>query len=180
MSQAESYYKELLQGAQRDSDILGLILDGSRGKGFANAYADYDISLIVHDRALDRVKAAYQHPPAMIEVFVYTLDQFNALAAWGGETAWDRYNYTHLVAQIDKLNGHIQALIEEKGRIPSDKVTGVINHSLDHYINQVYRSLKCLRIGDMIGYHFEASESIRPLLTAMFALHDGRLLPYYK
>ena len=55
-----------------------------------------------------------------------------------------------------------------------------ILRSSDHYINQVYRSIKCLRDGDNIGHRLEGADSILPLLHVVFALHDGRLRPYYK
>ncbi|MEM7033037.1 MAG: aminoglycoside 6-adenylyltransferase [Chloroflexota bacterium] len=180
MYDAKNYYTNMVEVAQKDPDILGLVLDGSRGKGFATPFSDYDVSLIVRDAAIRRVETRFQDCPADVELFVYTLNTFAKLAAWDSEEVWHRYNYTHLTAQVDKLNGRIQTLIDEKGCIPSDKVAGVINRSLDHYINQTYRSLTCLRNEDKIGYHFEASEAVRPLLTALFALHDGRLLPYYK
>ena len=64
--------------------------------------------------------------------------------------------------------------------MPAEHVDSHINASLDWYVNQVFRSLKCLRAGDMVGYRLEAAESIRPLLQALFCLHDRRVMPYYK
>jgi hypothetical protein len=55
-----------------------------------------------------------------------------------------------------------------------------IRSSLDHYINQVYRSIKCHRDGNTVGFRLEAAQSIRPLLDVVFAFHGGRLRPYYK
>jgi hypothetical protein len=46
-------------------------------------------------------------------------------------------------------------------------------------LNEVYRSLKCFRDGQIAGARLEASESILPLLNTVFAIH-GRLRPYYK
>lgn len=55
-----------------------------------------------------------------------------------------------------------------------------IESELDRYINQVYRSIKCLRDGNEIGYRLEAADSVGPLLDVIFAVHDRRLRPYYK
>ncbi len=84
----------------------------------------------------------------------------------------------HLKAQIDKT-GNIQPLIDEKGKFPLRYQREFINNSLDCYINQVYRSIKCFRDRNLLASKLEAAESINPLLHCIFALH-GRLCPYYK
>ena len=34
---------------------------------------------------------------------------------------WDRYSYAHVSALIDKRDGEIQRLIDEKGKIPEEQ-----------------------------------------------------------
>ena len=48
------------------------------------------------------------------------------------------------------------------------------------YINYLYRSLKCIRDGDIEAARLEAAFSIPSLLDVNFAIHKGRLRPYYK
>ncbi|MDR3511475.1 MAG: hypothetical protein P4L73_07575 [Caulobacteraceae bacterium] len=180
MSDAEQTYAELLDRAREDPQILAFWLDGSRGKGRAGPQSDYDCTLIVADDAL----AAYRETFARlgrpdIQCQVMTLAGFEAYAAWGSESAWARYNYAQLRALIDKT-GQVQALIEAKARVPDEAAAGFIEGSIDHWINQAYRSLKCFRDGLPLAARLEAAEGVTPLLNALFALHGGRLKPYAK
>lgn len=181
MSQeADQIYQEILRLAEADPNVLGFVLGGSRGKGFATEHSDYDCAMMVKDEALGVYVARMRDLPPLFDVGVYTLQEFAEHAAWGSALAWDRYNWAHIRAQVDKTGGKIQALIDEKGKIPADHVREFIRNELDHYINQVYRSIKCLRDGNAIGYRFEAADSVKPLLDVLFAAHDRRLRPYYK
>jgi hypothetical protein len=181
MSQeARQIYQEILRLAETDTNVLGFVQGGSRGKGFATEHSDYDCAMFVEDDALEVYVARMRELPPLFDVTVFTLQEFVEHAAWNSELAWDRYNWAHLRAQFDKTGGEIQALIDEKGRVPADQVKKFVQGELDHYINQVYRSIKCLRDGSLIGYHFEAADSVKPLLDVLFAIHDRRLRPYYK
>jgi hypothetical protein len=177
---ADQIYQEIVSSAEADPNVLGFVLGGSRGKGFATEHSDYDCAMVVRDEAFELYLARMRGLPPSLDVGVYTLQQFAEHAAWGGASAWDRYNWAHLRAQVDKTGGEIQTLIDEKGKIPADVVCEFIGSELDRYINQVYRSIKCLRDGNEIGYRFEAADSVRPLLDVIFAVHDRRLRPYYK
>lgn len=50
MNPSESYYRAILEVAQKDPDVIGFILERSRGKGFVTPCADYDITIIVCER----------------------------------------------------------------------------------------------------------------------------------
>lgn len=176
----EETYQKLINLAKRDKNIIGFILNGSRGKGFGNHDSDYDCTIIVKNDILEEYEEKFLNLPDGIELRVFSIESFSRHAKWGSDEAWDRYNWTHLKATVDKMNGKIQELIDEKGHIPAECVEEFISSSLDYYINQVYRSIKCLREGKMFCYRLEAAESITPLLNALFALHDNRLRPYYK
>lgn len=181
MSQnADQMIQQIVRFAEKEPNVLGFVLCGSRGKGFATEYSDYDCVMIVEDKARGDLFVRMSDLPSFFAVGVYTLHQFAEHAAWDGPEAWDRYNWAHLRAQVDKTGGRIQAIIDEKGKIPVGKVRDFIERELDHYINQVYRSIKCFREGNGVGYRFEAADSIRPLLDVLFAIHDRRLRPYYK
>ena len=179
MNHTEAQFEEILATARKDPRILAFWLNGSRGKGTITPHSDYDCTMVVKDEALEEYKARYAslgNPE--IELGVLTLDQFRRHAAWGSPEAWDRYNFAHLKALVDKA-GEVQALIDEKGSVPSGQIPSCVNRALDHYINQVYRSLKCIRDGHLVGARLEAAEEVNPLLDAVFAL-NGRLRPYFK
>ena len=64
--------------------------------------------------------------------------------------------------------------------MPAEARFGFIDACLDHYVNQLYRSLKNFRDGRPIAARLDAAEEVQPLLNALFALHDGRLRPFHK
>jgi len=175
---AGNSYQKVLEEAKSDPNIIGFFLTGSRGKGLITKYSDYDADMVVKDEAKKEYKKRYDALRPDVEINVLTLSDLQQDAAWGSDTAWNRYNYTHLIVQVDKT-GEIQKFVDEKGTVPSDKRDVFIRGALDGYINQVYRSIKCYRDGNVSASQFETAEEIPCLLSALFAL-EGRLKPYYK
>ena len=178
MTPAEQF-NFVLETARRDPNILALWLGGSRGKGLITEHSDYDCGIVVKDEVL----AVYRQRFAQLrthdlDLSTTTLDEFSIYAAWGSETSWDRYSFAHVKALVDKL-GIVQKMIDEKATIPGAEVGPLVRRSLDHYVNQVYRSMKCHRDGNLVGWKLDAAESINSLLDALFAL-NGRLRPYHK
>lgn len=166
-------FNELLIIARADPNILAFLLLGSRGKGLSTEHSDYDCTLIVKDEAVNAYRAQSEELNREgFDLSVTTLTEFAEYAAWGSATAWDRYNFAHTKALVDKL-GIVQKMIDEKGAVPASERGPFIRRSLDHYINQVYRSLKCHRDGDMVASRLEAAEGINPLLDAIFARMEG-------
>jgi hypothetical protein len=177
----DARFAELLRLASSDPQVLAFWLDGSRGKGQAGPHADYDCTLVVADTVLEAYRARHARQGHMdLDVTVTSLEAFRDHAAWQGPEHGYRYNFARLTPLVDRTGGVIQGLIDEKGRVPPERVTAFIEASLDHFVNQVYRSLKCRRDGRVAGARLEAGEAIPPLLDALFALHGGRLRPYHK
>ena len=178
MTAADDRFRRLLQEAHDDPAILGLVLTGSRGKGFGTESSDYDVLVVVRDEDVARFDARYAaEPPAGIDWGVTSLAEFEAYAAWGSPFAWDRYSFAHAAVPVDKT-GRLRELVEDKGRVPDEHRIPLVRTALDAYINAVYRSLKCLRNGNRLGARLEAADSIGHALTVIFAL-EGRLRPYY-
>ncbi len=109
---------------------------------------------------------------------IFSFSGFAEHAVVGSPFEWNRYNFAHLKALVDK-NGEIQKLIDEKGRIPKERVRIYVSSKLNAYINSVYRSLKCLRDNNAIGARLDAADSVRFFLNVIFGL-EGRITPYYK
>jgi hypothetical protein len=173
------HYQKLLQYAKLNPYVLGLVLAGSRGKGKITKHSDYDVFVIIKDKTPGKIRkklAAFRIFD--FDSFVMDLAAFKKYAAWGGSYAWDRYNFARLKAPLDKT-GQVQKIVAEKGSLPAKYRGQAIKDGLDHYINQVYRSIKTHRDGDMLASRLEGNEAIQPMLNAVFALH-GRLKPYYK
>ncbi|MBI4122020.1 MAG: hypothetical protein HY461_01680 [Parcubacteria group bacterium] len=178
-TQGEKLYIQALAEAQNDPNILGLILCAGRGKGFVTEHSDYDVYIIVRDEKSEEYKEKYRKLKIenIFDPGVFSLSEFKGLAEIGSEFEWDRYNFAHLKAQVDK--GGIQELINLKGILPNEKIQQIVEKNLDAYINSYYRSIKNHRDGNVTASHLDAAESIPSLLTALFAM-NGRVRPYNK
>lgn len=137
-----------------------------------------DLFMIVKDEALEEYSEKHKDSIGF-DIGVFTLDKFKDHAKMGSPLEWDRYNYAYNKVLIDKI-GKVQKLVDEKGVIPPEHVDNYINEHLDGYINYVYRSFKCDRDGNKVGSRMEASKTVHLFLNIAFALHDGRINPYYK
>jgi hypothetical protein len=186
MSEGEADYLALLERARTDPGILAFWLGGSRGMGRPTQWSDFDVGMIVAEDAYERVRGelglagdfqADWRPG--VDLSVRTFPMFEAFAAWGSDETGYRYTFAHLRALVDKT-GRAQPLIDAKARVPAEAVRAFIHASLDHALNQAYRGLKCLRDGDPAASRLEAAEAVNPFLDAAFALHGGRLRPYFK
>jgi hypothetical protein len=180
MSDKETKYNQLLEEANKDTNIVGLILGGGRGKGCSTEFSDYDVLVIVNDDKEKEYKEKYESFTDTSEVYVkiYSLTGFKNYAVWGSGFEWDRYSFAHVKAQIDKP-GEIQKLIDEKGKLPESEIKKVVADNLDSYINSYHRSMKNFRDKNITASVFDAAESVPLLLTAIFAL-EGRMKPYNK
>jgi hypothetical protein len=175
----EQQFQQILDDARADRYVLGLFLGGSRAKGFGQESSDYDICIIIADDAPEPAHERYlQLNSELIDLWIYPWSQFRTESAWDGPEFWDRYNYAHVTALIDKCNGEIQRLIDERGRIPAEQRNAWISGRLGGYINSLYRSLRCIHKGNMRGARLEAHDSIGFLLDVIFG-YENRHRPFY-
>lgn len=168
------------EAARVEDDILGFVITGSRGNGFDMPYSDYDFAIFVKDNALEKYRARYKKIPYGAHLYIFTTVTFEAHLAWDGARAWDKYTWAHLNVEFDRTDGKLKQMLDEMSRIPEAYVNSYIEFSLRYFINQIYHSVKCLRIGNQTGYRFEAAEGIKPFLQAVFCLHNRRPLALYK
>ena len=179
MKNNNELFNDFVEEAKNDSNVIGFFLSGSRGKNRETKFSDYDIEVVVNDKVAKPYKKKYEaknKPPFGFSVF--SISEFRKHAEIGSLFEWDRASYAHVNANVDKT-GEIQKLIDEKGKIPKDKIKKYVAGHLDGYINYVYRSLKCFRDGNSVGARLEAARSIHPFLDVIFGL-EGRITPYYK
>lgn len=175
----EDAFNKILEDARTDPNIIGFWLSGSRGKGLVTGYSDYDPVMLVKDDVLNEYKKRYENRrDPSIELGVQTLDMLKSYALWNTPTAWDKYDFAHLKPLVDKT-GLLQKIFQEKASIPESERQGFVSGHLDGYINEVFRSLKCLRDGQMVGWRLQAAQSIALLLNVLFGLH-GRVPPFAK
>jgi len=179
-STSEAAFAALKARAEADPGVLGLWLGGSRGKGRATDASDHDCGLVVADDAVAAWRAwCAARAPDGIDAAVFTQRQFAAYAAWDGPQAWDRYSFVDVRALIDRT-GDIQALIDDKARIPPAAIEAFAAAALDRFVNQAYRAMKCARDGDALASRLEAAQAPEAALDFLFAIDGGRLRPYPK
>ena len=173
-------YEKIYNEAKEDPNIIGFFLGGSRGKGFETNYSDYDTYIIVKDSVIEQYKEKYPFREySGLDLIVFSFSEFENYAPWGSPEMWARYSFVHVKALIDK-NGKIQQILDELAKVPEEHLSNFIAGSLDACINSVYRSLKCFRDGNIEAARLEAALSIPGFLNVIFAIHNGRLRPYYK
>jgi hypothetical protein len=113
-----------------------------------------------------------------IDVAIHTVDDFRAHALPGSDKEWDRYTFTHGQVLVDKLDGEIQRLVDEKARLRSYEAQPLARAALGSYLNSLYRSLKSARLGLALAARLHAAESAGHLLAALFAL-ESRVRPFH-
>jgi hypothetical protein len=179
-------YEALLKRAREDPAILAFWLGGSRGMGRATRHSDYDVWLAPTDAAVEELRAEFGLGGLAqtgwrpgVDLIVTTIGELERLHVSESNSNGRSYMFAHLKAMVDKT-GEAQRLIDAKARVPTAEVPRVIHDALDHALNQAYRALKCLRDGDTAASRLEAAEGVNPFFDAAFALHGGRLRPYYK
>ena len=185
MSTAQEQFQVLVREAREDPQIIGLVLTGSRGKGFGSELSDYDVLLVVRPEALEAYRTRFTEGEAWpgFDWWVTSLEELEPVAAtWSDPLAWEifsneRYSFADVAVLIDKT-GRVQEVVEAKGDIPEEHRLPIVVTALDAYINSLYRSLKCLRNDNDLGARLEAADAIGHALTVIFAL-EGRHRPYY-
>src|SRR5215212_8703399 len=185
MDTRQDQFQRLLREARDDPQIIGLVLTGSRGKGFGSEVSDFDVLLVVHPEALQAYLTKFSNDESWrgFDWWVTSLPELEPVAAtWGEPLAWEilcneRYSFANVAVLIDKT-GQVQRLVDEKGSIPTERRIPIVFTALGAYTNSLYRSLKCLRNGNGLGARLEAADAIGHALTVIFAL-EGRHRPYY-
>jgi predicted nucleotidyltransferase len=185
MATAQEQLQILLREAREDPNIVGLVLTGSRGKGFGSETSDFDVLLVVRPEALETYRTRFYERESWegFDWWVTSLPELEPIAAtWGDPLAWDifcneRYSFADVSVLVDKT-GQMQQQVDEKGFIPEGRRLSVVSAALGAYTNSLYRSLKCLSNGNDLGARLEAADTIGHALTAVFAL-EGRHRPYY-
>jgi hypothetical protein len=172
-------YDELVEAAQADDGVLGLVLTGSRGLGaFVTDESDWDVRLVVRDEVRDDYRRRYGTPHGWsVEVFVLTRSELERVGEIGSPSAWDRPSYVHAEVVVDR--GGIAELVDAMRRLAPGAALTLAAEELDDYINSYFRSAKSHRLGLDAEAHVDAAESIPSLLGTLFALH-GRVRPFNK
>lgn len=174
----DELYEAALAHARADDRVLGLVLHGSRARGLANEWSDYDVELVVVDGAEAAIEARYTDAPAGWDLWATSLPTMRAMPL--GPVTWIRRSYLRLSPVLDKTGGELQRVIDEIWHVPEAAVAEYVQVQLDAYSTAVLRSIKNLRAGDVLAHRLDAAASIEPMLASVFAMHERRLAPLPK
>ncbi|MHB1242792.1 MAG: hypothetical protein ACYC1P_05260 [Gaiellaceae bacterium] len=171
-----SAYAELVERARADEDVLGLVLTGSRGRGFrVRPDSDWDVRLVLRDGALDTYATPHGSP---VEVFVLGRSAFERTGLPGSGSEWDRYSYVRCELVLDR-DGELAELLAVKARLGEEEARDLADSALDGYVNSYYRSARNGANDLQLEARLDAAESVPPLLTTLFAL-ERRVRPFNK
>lgn len=161
--------------------MVGLILTGSRGRGFrVRPDSDFDVRLVLREEASDDCAQRYETSHgAPVETRVLSVSAFERTGTRGADDEWDRYSYVRAPVVIDKLDGHVQSVVDEKSQLMPAERRELAAEWLDTYVNAYYRAARNHQNDLESEAHLDAAESVSPFLTALFALH-GRVRPFNK
>jgi hypothetical protein len=157
--------------ARDDPRVLGVILTGSRARGMATGWSDYDVTTVVAD----------QEEPWRHDSRTGGLDEVVCTPAGLADTSvhWRRYGFRGAKVLLDRLGGGIAELVDRQATPTAEEAAGGARSALDAYLNQLYRAAKNRRDGAAEAARLDEWESLPWLLETVFALH-GRLRPYNK
>src|SRR3989338_11558837 len=103
MKKPDKEFRRLINGFRQNPDVIGAFLTGSRGKGFESQDSDYDLYVIVKDRATARFKKKFQSFAFKgIDLMAYPIGAFEKYASFGGADDWDRYSFLHVKPLFDR------------------------------------------------------------------------------
>jgi predicted nucleotidyltransferase len=162
----------VLDLAERDERILGVVVSGSVARGMATEHSDVD-AYVVTSETVPGWETVRTHE---IDTIYMPLDELLDIPCDPGHW-YDRWSFAYAQVLLDR--GGIAEAVNAQARLTPQEVQACLGHYLDAYINYAYRSLKAHRDGRTFEQRLDAVESIRPLLWCVFAFH-GRVRPYNK
>ncbi|MBD0338789.1 MAG: nucleotidyltransferase domain-containing protein [Thermoleophilia bacterium] len=169
---------ELVAEAEVDSGIVGVVLGGSHGRGaLVTEHSDLDVYVVAVDEEFRR-RWADAHPfrhGDPIEVISISLPWLRDRPTPRTPEAYDAYALAHTRVLVDKLDGEVGRLVEERERVDPAGAS----EPLDDFVNYVYRARKSARAGRELAARLDAAEAVGPFLEFLFAAH-GRVRPFNK
>jgi hypothetical protein len=154
----------LLAEAREDENVIGVVVHGSRGRGFhVHEGSDWDVVVVVRERT-----GRYDSEERGGELEASEVTSLADLPKWMLPA------FTWTTPALDKT-GAVAAQLAEVTRV--DPATAA--EPLDDYVNSYYRSAKNARAGLELAALLDAQESIPHYLDFVFVVH-GRMRPYNK
>ena len=164
--------------ADHGDDLLGIVLSGSAGRGYATERSDLDVVVVLRDEAA--AGRTTDRTPDVDEIPVRWSDLLT-VAPFGTEEWWFRWGFAWAPVLLDRTGGDLAEAVRRQAALAPDEADAVlIQHDrLDGWVNFAYRALKNDRDGRALEARLDAAESVPWLLDVVFAI-AGRVRPYNK
>jgi predicted nucleotidyltransferase len=162
--------------ADHGDDLLGIVLSGSAGRGYATERSDLDVVVVLRDEAA--AGRTTDRTPDVDEIPVRWSDLLT-VAPFGTEEWWFRWGFAWAPVLFDRTDGELAEAVRRQATLAPDEADAVlIQHDrLDGWVNFAYRALKNDRDGRALEARLDAAESVPWLLDVVFAT-AGRVRPY--
>lgn len=174
----------MLREAAADTNVLGMVLSGSRGAGLADELSDYDVIWILTEEALaarkERSESLHVREPDPHNAANKLIDQsftsLHQLAELAAKPNWRTYAYAVSQVLLDKT-GEVARAIEAIAIMPEEQARVDGPAWCDAYLSAFYRAMKAARRGNELGARLHAAASVSYLVQALFRL-ERRWPPY--
>ena len=159
-------------------DLLGIVLTGSAGRGYATEHSDLDVMVVLSDEAAS--SRTTDRSPDVDEIPVRWSDLLT-VAPFGTEAWWMRWSFAWAPVLLDRTRGDLPDAVRRQATVTFEEADAIlIDHDrLDGWVNFAYRALKSDRDGRVLESRLDANESVPWLLDVVFSL-AGRVRPYNK
>lgn len=158
------------------TDLLGVVLSGSAGRGMATERSDLDVYVVLTAEA---ATARRTTRTAQIDEIPIGVDSPERPPPFGSEGWWQRWSFAWAPVLLDRTDGRLARALRCQATLTADEQRSILVDCgrLDGWLNFAYRSLKNHRDGRDLEARLDAAESLPWMLDTIFAL-GGRARPY--
>ena len=164
--------------ARHGTDLLGLVLSGSAGRGVATERSDLDVYVVLTDAGIGNRDTT--RSTAMDEIPM-TITHLEQVPPFGSGGWWFRWSFAWAPVLLDRTGGRLHSALVRQATVTNDEAESILveHDRLDGWLNYAYRTLKNDRDGRALERRLDAAESMPWLLDVIFTL-AGRVRPYHK
>jgi predicted nucleotidyltransferase len=150
----------ILEEAERDANVVGVLLKGSQSMVAADEESDWDVVVVLLEGEPSQKK------DGRLELITTTLERIR------GVSMWELPALAHSRVLLDKT-GEVAEAVDAAGRVTREQIAELY----DSYLNDFYRSLKAWRRGRELGARIMCGRSLWWLGDFLIAL-EGKRAPY--
>jgi predicted nucleotidyltransferase len=156
----DALVQPILDEAERDANVVGVLLKGSQAMDAADEESDWDVVVVLLEGEPSQKK------DGRLELVTTTLERVRDVSSW----ELPALAYSRVL--LDKT-GELAGAVEAAGHLTRKE----LEELYDNYLNDFYRSLKAWRRGRELGARILSGRSLWWLGDFLMGL-EGRRAPY--